>query len=452
MPIVGQQRIRPPTWTVPGLATSYNQEYPVETMYKLPALLSSYSGKQNTTSYRSGRSLPTDESAYEESTTQQLRDRLRSESKVTLFDTGHEFTTSCTWHEIGGFKPVSLWCTRWGSPGPNRPILTYDGPLTREMSYFFAVTPEPDYELPSDSQRVIDGSRGFRQTAPTAAEAGLAQFIAELREKLPQLIGASTMTQGLSHRTVGDEYLNVVFGVQPFIRDLEKLATGVVNAGSILRQLRRDSGRNIRRSTTLSDTTEVFGPTVTTTAPTSLGGIADWFSFVGSQGETTYVDLVQQKSWFSGAFTYHLAEANDFASRMERFEQQANKLLGSRITPATVWEITPWSWLIDWFANVGGFLTNASLLADDHVVMRYGYVMHQTLVTRTLTTQGMTNNPSTLATGMPFSYSSVYESRSKQRMRATPYGFGLDTRNFSAGKWAILGALGMTRGPKNLGL
>jgi len=38
----------------------------------------------------------------------------------------------------------------------------------------------------------------------------------------------------------------------------------------------------------------------------------------------------------------------------------------------------------------------------------------------------------------------------KKRVKATPYGFGLDTDAFTPRQWAILGSLGISRGSRLL--
>lgn len=156
-------------------------------------------------------------------------------------------------------------------------------------------------------------------------------------------------------------------------------------------------------------------------------------------------DVQSTRSWFSGAYTYHLAEADTFLGKLERYEQEMNHLLGTRFTIETLWELAPWSWLTDWFVDVGSFLGNLTALSSDRLVLRYGYVMNHQVATREHSLGGLVPK----GTG-PTRVANSFSIERKARRRATPYGFGLNVEQFSASRWAILGALGMTKSPRRL--
>jgi len=126
---------------------------------------------------------------------------------------------------------------------------------------------------------------------------------------------------------------------------------------------------------------------------------------------------------------------------MDRYEALANHVLGTRFTPSTFWELSPWTWLSDWFFDVGSFMSNISYLADDNLVMRYGYVMHEIRATRTRTVSDITLVPGVVA---PTSFSTYHNIVVKMRKQATPYGFGINVSGLNPKQWSILGALGMT--------
>jgi len=166
---------------------------------------------------------------------------------------------------------------------------------------------------------------------------------------------------------------------------------------------------------------------------------------------TRVIDVITTDIWFTGAFTYHLYQAQEFLGKLDLYAEKADQLLGLEINLETLWDLTRWSWLVDWFIDVGSFLHNIDLFHNDSLVMRYGYVMCHSKTIRTRSADGFL--PATLfgAEGrVPSSVQLVTINESKQRRRATPYGFGLDVQSFSSAKWAILGALGMTRAPKSL--
>jgi len=128
--------------------------------------------------------------------------------------------------------------------------------------------------------------------------------------------------------------------------------------------------------------------------------------------------------------------------------QKAKYLLGLQgLTPALLWELTPFSWLIDWFANIGTLISVNQALQENNLVLRYGYLMQKNTALVTIAHPGY---PFYTGHTGPLSATLTYEW--KQRVRATPYGFGINTATLSASQWAILAALGLTSGPKSLRL
>jgi len=353
-------------------------------------------------------------------------------------DNGHEFTSlrhSITWQ-----PPVSM-----SRPtGPFGPV-EYTGYC---FPGFFQTTEYPTLSLPSTAAVNADGAKLMSMAMPTKPEAALAQFVGELREKLPELVGWSSVQERFGTHTLGDEHLNLQFGIKPFINDLQKMARGVLHASKLTRQFSRDSGKNVRRQRHLNSQahSEELAPG---------GGIT--MALYGDNPFERYIyDLIPAASitqsttsdvWFSGAFTYYLSQAHSFLGRMESWEQKANHLLGIRMNASTVWELTPWSWLIDWHSDIGSFLSNASMLSEDSLVLRYGYVMHDIRCVKQISVQGLV--PADTASA-PRTLTSFCETRSKTRVRATPYGFGLNLESLSPSRWAILGALGMTKSPGKL--
>lgn len=174
-------------------------------------------------------------------------------------------------------------------------------------------------------------------------------------------------------------------------------------------------------------------------------------AFVGDNvsGVLTEETETIRKVWFSGAYTYTVGDKDIFLGRFGEYEQKANLLLGSRITPETVWNIAPWSWLADWHGNIGDNIANATALATDGLVIRYGYLMVHSIVRHTYTLTGPRerNNP-----GSRVGYSIEFVTETKERVRASPFGFGSDPASFTSRQWAILASLGMTRGDKALRL
>jgi hypothetical protein len=312
----------------------------------------------------------------------------------------------------------------------------------------------PDWPTPvepSIAEINMDGTRAINQTLPTKPHAGLMQFLGELREEFPQFIGHAIVQRSLGARSLGSEHLNIQFGWRPLIADITKFASAVIVGNNLLRQYMRDSGRQIRRKRTLfegSALTEVRRTTGRIAFPNADTFPWGYSGFVMTPGETVVTDTVYQKVWFSGAYTYLLADLSSWIRKAESYDQKANHLLGTRLTPAVLWELTPWSWMIDWFGNFTAVVQNADALTSDSLSLQYGYVMHHYQVRREFVTRGAVDFQAD-----PIPIVRAYLTfDSKTRTRATPFGFGLNLSDLSPRQWAIVAALGGTKSPRSLRL
>jgi hypothetical protein len=123
----------------------------------------------------------------------------------------------------------------------------------------------------------------------------------------------------------------------------------------------------------------------------------------------------------------------------------ADKLLGARITPEVLWNLTPWSWAVDWFTNVGDVIHNVSRFMNDGLVMHYGYIMRKRSVTREYSHSGgvvrVANGTKPIGI-----LTQKFKTTVKERASATPWGFGLTFGSFTNRQKAIMAALGLTRG------
>lgn len=90
-------------------------------------------------------------------------------------------------------------------------------------------------------------------------------------------------------------------------------------------------------------------------------------------------------------------------------------------------------------------MSNVTAFADDGLVLRYGYVMQSTKTTVTSTLSGHRLG----GVAQP-DLTMSYGRETKVRRVATPYGFGLNLDGLQPRQWAILAALGISRGPNQL--
>lgn len=323
---------------------------------------------------------------------------------------------------------------------------SYSGPMLplapTAMSY-------PTQIVTSKSGLDAWGAKAVAITKPTNAAADLSVFLGELfREGLPKLIGAST---GLwkertkeARKVPSEEYLNAQFGWMPIVRDMRSIANALYHADAVLRQYERDSGKLVRRKYEFpSESSLNFSTVFSNVVPWIPGGVSGDLldPFSTARGTVYRQDSVERRRWFSGAFSYYLPPDYSSSDEMRRIALQAKKLLGLSLTPETVWNLSPWSWAVDWFSNVGDVLSNISDMITDNLVLQYGYMMEHTVQRRTYTYAGPTGAKTRDV--RPSEVSFVIET--KLRQRANPYGFGLTWSGLSPFQLSILAALGISK-------
>ena len=297
----------------------------------------------------------------------------------------------------------------------------------------------------SDATSLVSaGSTAVAKTVPTSPASNAATFTGELlRDGIPSHIGKQLLRDRAHFfRSLGSEYLNVEFGWKPFISDLRKFFVSVRDSHKILAQYERDAGKVIRRRyefPTLESSTQLYAPRQIQVDPTGPSNMyADATGYGMQHGER----ITRKSIWFSGAYTYYLARGDEHRKKMARLAQEADRLLGTRITPEVLWELAPWSWAIDWITNFGEIFTNLTRFSEDGLVMKYGYVMGDFTMTDRHFTTGCTWRDGTSSGDARV----VWENRTKLRVHATPWGFGLDpSTDFTARQWSILVALGLSK-------
>jgi len=361
------------------------------------------------------------------------------------FDTGHAFRTEkqilLTTHRDVFIKSNSF------------PSAFYRGPLfvVRGTGADTGFKTVPEINLDPFGTKIIASVR------PNKPQIELTRGLAEIaREGFPKLIGGVTYAAAVKRRDRlsavedgGGEFLNMVFGAMPtaqLIKDCVKL---VFNAHAMIEQFLRDSERIVRRSARLDPIISTSSSIMGLRYPFSIpdNGAGGWSSeFATTTGVWTSDVTLRRDIWFSGAFQYFVTKSGkDPFDELERYRQLSRKLIDTEITIDTIYALTPWSWLIDWFIDFGDILGNVVAFQNDGLVLRYGYLMCQSIQDNV----GRVGNVS--IAGQSFGeVRTTYRVIRKERVKATPFGFGLNPNSFTSGQWSILAALGLTKGPNLL--
>lgn len=305
-----------------------------------------------------------------------------------------------------------------------------------------------DFLAPSSAGQLdAIGTKLISMAIPTNPNVNLGQFLGELIKDglptIPNILKWQAKAQSFSSlaRHGSKEYLNVQFGWAPFVSDIVSTVKEALDYSKKLRQFARDSGKPIRRRRSLPLT-----QVITTSGPfTSYGVPAFPLYNYKSPGKYTQTVTTSTEHWFSGAFTYYLPLERTLEEKLKRWEAQANKLLGARLTVALLYKLAPWTWLVDWFTTMGALVHNYSAFRNDGLVMLYGYVMERKLQVIQYSLSGVV-----LSDGTAVSNNQSIIKTTLSRRKATPYGFGLDPQSFSAFQWSIIAALGISKAPRAL--
>lgn len=391
---------------------------------------------QTTLTYRSSRdngSMENDsKSAY-----QLIADN--HEKNLHPFDTGHEFHTT----RVSANATHRRFECR-GLQGAYRkgPLLVPLGGVSTEPSYSFA------------GIDLTKGSRALRATMPTKSAANLSQALLELVVDLPQIPFEIIHSKSFRDfvRNFAGGYVGASFAWKPLVDDVIKWARAIERTFDILNQYEKDSGKQIRRSFDFEEEKRVLLDVPLADVELSEFGYLSGRSASSlypnsssAKGDLRHTDTLYEKYWFAGAWMYHLYEGETVSEKMNYYAQLAKKLLGVKLDLELLWEIAPWSWLADWFANIGDIISINTSIANDNLVLRYGYLMRNSTWERTSRHTGVT-----FYSGYSGPITHVLRIEDKQRVRSTPYGFGLNTDGFSPAQWTILVALGLAKQPKQM--
>jgi len=325
-------------------------------------------------------------------------------------------------------------------------IVKYNGP--------FLPTNPVNMQFPPDLSSSVDslnewGASAVASISPSNPGVDLTTILGELaKDGIPHLTGNLLrgwlkMSGKRRRKAIADEYLNYQFGWKPFVADMRSIANRIVGGNAAIEQYERDSGKMVRRRFGLEPEVDTVAQIIDPEAhPWMSPSIGAMYNYNSPSGVVIAVTKVTRRKWFSGAFTWYIPRrGNSLRDDMARQVIMAKKSLGIRFTPDAVWNLTPWSWAIDWFTNAGDVLQNVSNAIIDGQVLAYGYVMENTIISTTYTFTG----PNGLTTaGRPPSFTLTTDV--KVRKKASPYGFGITWEGFTPRQQSILAAIGISKG------
>lgn len=243
---------------------------------------------------------------------------------------------------------------------------------------------------------------------PTSRSFGLYREIAELKD-LPRTLRATF--EGLLHITslskffrkpmsqlrisdvpammnsvrreakrVGDNHLNLQFGWGPMLRSLQQLMRlPTVISGKVNRLIERDGVASSWRSylnlgiEPLSSPPGFSVDTLQSMTPSAV-------TTVGNRKMQLRL-VVNAKVSFPKVLTPYLKE-----------QRLLDEVWGSDPRLVDLYDLIPWTWLIDWFSDVGDYVHLMDIVNDDRTLINYGFLTYNSIGTvissRTLTASG----------------------------------------------------------------
>jgi len=120
-------------------------------------------------------------------------------------------------------------------------------------------------------------------------------------------------------------------------------------------------------------------------------------------------------------------------------------LLGLQLTPQVLWDITPWSWLVDWFGNIGSVVENLSNIHASNLILNYAYATFRREAVSGVWAKPVLSGSSSGWQSLSGDFITEYTTVQKVRLRASPYGFGTALSSLNPNQWAVLTALGLAR-------
>jgi hypothetical protein len=279
------------------------------------------------------------------------------------------------------------------------------------------------------------GPTAYARMKPTKPSMDLAVSIGELKDfpgMLKQLASKEIFQ-------LPKAFLAYQFGWRPMIKEIQDLVSMTEKINRRAQWLIRNNGKPVRTRCKLAETNN--NPTVEDT----FGYDAFSHSVVTQMYHTVprsrIVRVENSAVWASARWRYWLPPG---LSNVEFSTALKRELYGLSPRPSVIYNLMPWTWLIDWFTNLGDMVENLDAGVADRVAADYIYVMGSSV-------RKTTRESSASFFGYPdhrivkVNAKVTYEQSNKKRIRGSPFGFGIKDSELSNMQLAILGALGLSR-------
>lgn len=343
------------------------------------------------------------------------------------YRTGGYFLSLKRKYQIRPSQPISIWS------GGVRPA--YIGSIS-------AILPPPP--PPFDPNPLADlGPELYAQAKPDKPSVDLGVALAECRDipRLAKQTKEAFTDFGLDK--ISSYYLAVQFGYRPVIDDARKTYQLSRIVHKKLQDLYKNEGRPLRRSfpsNSHSSGTINFQESGIDLYPRINESFVS-SSYVPNSYHWESKDETISDVWFVGQFRYWLPESFGYNLKGSPLYDANLVMLMAGLTPSprAIYKAMPWSWLIDWFSNVGDNIDNLSTNVVERLICDYAYVMRHVRRVSTYTVTGQFKTGNNTYESITTSAASSFSR--KERIAASPFGFSIEESALSPFQLSILGAL-----------
>lgn len=244
-------------------------------------------------------------------------------------------------------------------------------------------------------------------------------------------------------KSLGGTYLGYQFGWKPLLNDCKDFYLAHLALKNSLEQLIRDEGKAVRRKVRLrtNSFTNIGG------IHSSYGAFDPTFVLQCYAGEPTFFDTYKYSEdvWLSGAFRYWLPLGNKVDWKWKAW--MISRLFGLNPTPYRVYKAIPWSWLVDWFSNLGDVIAASSSNVEERLAADYCYTMCHIKAQNIRESTGLFYDRNSWDARRPIQSTCTVTVEHKSRVPAGVFGPNVsdDPLDLTPTQAAILGALGVSR-------
>lgn len=305
----------------------------------------------------------------------------------------------------------------------------------------------------------------FRQSVPGGPQFNLTRSIGELKDAHLMFRAANYRPKNI--KQVAGSYLNYVFGVKATADDILKAADTVISTVPIVSgyiqnermRIRSNRSRMLNQDCQSGSTSGPYGGGHFIGSTYNFGMMQSVGSYLAYGDIANYLQANVVLSWVwsysqqlrsVSTWEMFVPKPNGIEGRLNIYKSAAERLVGEGLTAGTVYDLTPYSWLADWFVDVGGLLHYQQAVADNQVVaVSSCYSVWEELVGTIAVSNFVVKSmiPGYILECQRFT-PGITRMKAIKHMRrgGSPYSVG-PTWDFSSQQWAILGALGLSRSP-----